>query len=163
VGRALKTPGLHGFDLQFNEVVTEPDLEKVKVLVSAVVNADPYAVRTIGKSVDQTDDPVGRYVFHCTPHGPVALLIGAHSKMGKTNFSFQFDIRAIPTYPTDRVLKKLIVDKDQHWRPAAQALIKEFGTQWPVDISKVGRFIAENNFGEDLCKIISDEVPLEAK
>jgi SAM-dependent methyltransferase len=122
-----------------------------------------YAVRPVGRSIDQEGDPVHRYVFHCTPHAPIAMIVGAHSKRGKTNLSFQFEHRGIPTYATDVILKKLIIGEDQRWRPISQALVKRFGAKWPVDISKVGTFIVDNNLVDELCGIIADEAPLDAK
>ena len=122
-----------------------------------------YAVRPVGRSVDQQGDPVRRYVFHCTPQAPVAMIIGGHSKQGKTSLSFQFETKGIPAYPTDVILKKLIIDEDQRWRPLSQALTGYFGTNWPLDISKLGAYIAENNLADELCALIADEAPVEVK
>jgi hypothetical protein len=123
-----------------------------------------YAVRPVGRSVDQQGDPVRRYVYHCTPHAPIAMIIGGHSKQGKTNLSFQFETKGVPAYPTDVILKKLIIDEDQRWRPLSQALTGHFGTNWPLDISKLGAYIAEkNNLVDELCTLIADEAPVEVK
>jgi hypothetical protein len=91
------------------------------------------------------------------------MIVGAHSKQGKTNLSFQFENRGIPTYATDALLKKLIIDEDQRWRPISQALIKHFGSNWPIDISKIGSFVVANKLTEELCSLIADEAPVESK
>jgi SAM-dependent methyltransferase len=121
-----------------------------------------YAVRPIGPSVDQAGDPVPRYVFHCTPHAPVAMIIAAPSLSGKTNLSFQLEGQGIPTYSTDAMLKKLVVREDQRWRPLAQKLVERFGTGRP-NIEELGAFIAENHLEDELCEIIAAEAPAEVK
>jgi 2-polyprenyl-3-methyl-5-hydroxy-6-metoxy-1,4-benzoquinol methylase len=135
-----------------------PTLEMLKVELLR-----DYAVRPIGRSVDQKGDSVPRYVFHCTPHAPIAMLIGGDSKRGKTNLSFQFEHKGMPTYATDALLKKLIIEEMQHWRPISQALRKHFGSKWPIDISKMGSFIVDKKLTGELCDIIVEEVPVEAK
>lgn len=121
-----------------------------------------YAVRPIGHSVDQEGDPVPRFVFHCTPHAPIAMIIAAPSLSGKTNLSFQLEGRGIPTYSTDAMLKKLVTLEEQRWRPLAQKLIERFGTGRP-NIEELGAFIVENSLEEELCEIIVTEAPAEAK
>lgn len=122
-----------------------------------------YAVRAVGRSVDQKGDPVNRYVFHCTPHQSVAMLIGARSKRGKSSLSFLFETKGVPAYPTDAVLKRLILDEAQQWRPTSQALTAHFGKTWPLNIAKLGDYVVEHNLVDELCTLIVDEAPLEAK
>ncbi|MEJ5988849.1 class I SAM-dependent methyltransferase [Ramlibacter sp. PS3R-8] len=122
-----------------------------------------YAVRAVGRSVDQKGDPVNRYVFHCTPHQSVAMLIGGRSKKGKSSLSFQFEAKGVPAYPTDAVLKRLILDEAQQWRPMSQALTGQFGKNWPLNIAKLGDYLVENNLVDELCAMIVDEAPVEAK
>ncbi|MBO6560811.1 MAG: class I SAM-dependent methyltransferase [Nisaea sp.] len=66
-----------------------------------------YAVRDVGRSVDQSGDPVPRYVFHCKPLQPTILLVGGASKSGKTVFSRLLSRQGIRTIHTDFLLGKL--------------------------------------------------------
>jgi hypothetical protein len=123
---------------------------------------DGYAVRPTGPSVDQAGDPVPRHVFHCSPHAPIALIIGARSLSGKTNLSFQLETRGVPTYMTDATIKRMVVREDQRWRPLAKKLIESFGPGRPANLSTMGEFIVQNALEDELCEIIVSEAPVDA-
>ena len=120
-----------------------------------------YAVRPTGPSVNQAGDPVPRYVYHCTPLAPVAMIIGAPSLSGKTNLSFQLEGRGVPTHSIDTTLARLVVREDQRWRPLAAKLIERFGAGRPANLSTMGNWIVENGLEDELCEIIVSEAPLD--
>jgi SAM-dependent methyltransferase len=121
-----------------------------------------YAVRPAGQSVKQKGDPVDRYVFHCTPHGPIAMIIAAPSLSGKTNLSFQLEKRDVPTYATDALITRLIKERGQQWRPIARKLSERFPRRKSPDLAQAALHIVENHLEDELCDIIVAEVPTEA-
>jgi hypothetical protein len=44
----------------------------------------PFEVKTMGQSVDQSGDPVPRFVYHCHKRQPTALIVGGESSSGKS-------------------------------------------------------------------------------
>lgn len=67
-----------GHNLPYARHLTMPLLESL---------LDGFAVRKLGRSVDQPGDDIPRFVFHCTPKQPVVLLVSGDSFTGKTILS----------------------------------------------------------------------------
>jgi len=121
-----------------------------------------FAVRPVGRSVDQAGDPIPRYVFHCTPYASIAMIVGARTLSGKSSLAFQLETRGVPTYSTDATIARLVMHADQGWRPLAQALRKRFPPNRAPNMAQVAIFIVENKLEEALCEIIATEAPGEA-
>jgi len=60
-----------------------------------------FAVRRMGKSVDQRGDPFKRYVFHCRRFKPIVLLVTGEYKTGKSILAAEFQKHVIPTVRSD--------------------------------------------------------------
>lgn len=121
-----------------------------------------YAVRPAGRSVDQKGDPVPRYVFHCTAHSPIAMIVAAPSLSGKTILSFQLESRGIPVYSTDLTIARLVMHADQEWRPLAQRLRERFAADQLPNMAQAALYIVDNKLEDELCEIIANETPAEA-
>lgn len=85
-----------------------------------------------------------RFVFHCTPHAPVAMIVAAPGFSGKTNLSFRLEHRGIPTSSTDTLLLRLVMREDRLWRPLARKLVERFGAGRPASLQEMGMFIIDN-------------------
>ena len=66
-----------------------------------------FAVRIIGSSVNQSGDPVPRFVFHCRRYRPIVLLCPGKSGAGKSTLALEFRRNSIPTFSTDAALMAL--------------------------------------------------------
>ena len=121
-----------------------------------------FAVRRVGGSVAQKGDPIARHALHCTPHAPIAMIIAARSRTGKTVFSFQLGARDIPTYSTDLLFSRLFRREDQAWRPVTQKLRERFPQGVRRDLVQVALYVVENQLEDEVCEIIVDEAPADA-
>ena len=121
-----------------------------------------YGVRFVGKSVSQDGDSVPRYVFHCRPRHPVAMVVAGRSKAGKTMLARSLQGQGITVYDSDSVILKLITHSDYMRLPLAKELVDEFG-ETETNFGKIENFIAKDNRRTDLfCDLVAKEVPTEA-
>lgn len=67
-----------------------------------------FAVRIVGRSVNQSGDPVPRFVFHCRKFERVALVAPGPSGIGKTTLAIEFSRKAIERFSTDAVLEEML-------------------------------------------------------
>ncbi len=65
---------------------------------------EDFAVRRIGRSVNQAGDPLPRYVVHCSRKKPNIILITGDSGQGKTNIGFMLKSYGVVTLHTDKLL-----------------------------------------------------------
>lgn len=121
-----------------------------------------YGVRGIGPSVQQAGDPVPRYVFHCRPRAPVAMIIAGLSHSGKSSLAQSLAGKGLAHYDSDSAISKLLADKAYAMMPIAAALLKVFGEGYPKNIALVGNYISDNGLADDFCEFISKEIPIES-
>jgi len=121
-----------------------------------------YSVRNQGRSVIQVGDPMSRFVFHCSPKKPTAILIAGCSQSGKSNLGFDLVRRGIPTLRTDNVLGHMLSGHQYGWSPVAPVLVKEFGSKNPKDLAAVGRYIVQKKLADAFAELIAAEAPKEA-
>jgi SAM-dependent methyltransferase len=60
-----------------------------------------YAVRDMGRSVQQAGDPMPRFVFHCRRKKPTVIIIVGQPGAGKTGLAREFAAKNIPTISLD--------------------------------------------------------------
>lgn len=83
-----------------------------------------FAVRDMGRSVDQVGDPISRYVFHCQPLKPTVLFLSGESKAGKTVLSREFRKKGCRVINLDFEYGRMIRSNTQFRRfPAFKYLI----------------------------------------
>lgn len=122
-----------------------------------------YATRLIGASVAQSGDPIPRFVFHCRPKRPTAIIVGATSYSGKTTLVREMKGAGFPIYETDMTLTRLIFDPLLRDKPISQKLYKEFAALEPVDLGRVALFVRESDFIDEFTDHVIGELPLEAE
>ncbi len=122
-----------------------------------------YSVRPQGRSVKQAGDPVNRFIFHCAPKQPTAILISGQSRSGKSNLSFDLIKRDIPTFTTDTMLSRVLSGRRYDWSPVAQVLRKKFGKKGPQNLGRVAEYMVRKRLGEAFAELIAAEVPVEAE
>ncbi len=124
-----------------------------------------YSVRRVSRSAQQKGDPIPRFVYHCTPKKATAILVAGDSKSGKSNLSFDFSRREIPTFSTDMLLSRLVNTQRYAWSPLAEAVSKKFKGQkgGPLNLGHVGNYIVKHDFADALADIVVAEAPVEAE
>lgn len=122
-----------------------------------------YGVRWIGPSVNQSGDPVPRYVFHCKPRRSVAMVIAGPSYAGKTALAHELVDRGIPHYDSDTALAKLLIHDEYAKLPFAQKLLDEFGKGGGKNLALVGQFVVGAGLIEDFVALVLEEMPVEAE
>jgi SAM-dependent methyltransferase len=121
-----------------------------------------YAVRWIGPSVNQSGDPVPRFVFHCKLRRPVAMVIAGLSHAGKSALAHELLARGLPHYDSDSALAKLVMLDESKDLPLAKKLIEKFGKGRPENLARIGKYIVEQNLCEEFAAIVSREIPVES-
>ena len=116
-----------------------------------------YVARRVAKSVDQKGDPVPRYVFHCRPRRPMALLIGGRSKSGKTTLADKLASQAIPTFRTDQLFGRLI-GSPLYENTILGAFTRGLKTR---DFAALSRAIVAHDHAADLARLIAAEIPAD--
>lgn len=122
-----------------------------------------YATRTLGSSVTQSGDPIPRMVFHCRPRKTTAVLVAALPYSGKTTLVRSIKNKGFDTYSTDMALNALITDQLLRKKNIATILHDEFGKNVPINLGKVGKYVADNNLASEFVDYIISEFPLEAE
>jgi len=121
-----------------------------------------YAVRVMGRSVDQAGDPVPRFVFHCTPRVPVVLLLAAVSRSGKTVLADSLGAN-MPRYSTDALFYRLISDPLYAQRPIASFVKDKIEPGQRPDFGRLAQTIVDNDaLTEEICEIIVSEACLDS-
>lgn len=69
-----------------------------------------FGTRHIGRSVDQSGDPLARHAFHCRPYQRVCVIFSGRPGDGKTVLSREFDRQGIPIVSADAILRSLGYD-----------------------------------------------------
>jgi len=71
---------------------------------------EKFAVRSMGKSVDQRGDPFKRYVFHCTRFKPIVLLVTGNPQTGKSTLASEFKKQLITTISSDWFIHMMAIN-----------------------------------------------------
>lgn len=122
-----------------------------------------YGVRTIGPSVKQAGDPVPRFVFHCRPRRPVAMVITGAAQAGKTALAHELLDRGVPSYDSDSALARLLKHEDLRSFPLAKGLRAKFGKDSLLHLGLVSKHIADKGLCEDFVSFVMKELPAEAE
>jgi len=121
-----------------------------------------YAMRFIGRSVDQAGDPVPRFVLHCSPNLPTVLLLAAESGSGKTTLAKRLAAE-MPVFFIDALFGRLIADPLYAWRPVASFLRSEIKVGSKPNYGSLARKIIEDDaLVEEICEIIASEITLDS-
>ena len=112
---------------------------------------EDYAVRDIGRSVDQPGDPIPRFVFHCMPWIPTLFVIGGASKSGKSGFASQFGRRGMRVLYTDFLLGTLHSNRAELKSPFVTYLQE---TMEQHQIAAFVRKVMEDKRADDLCAML---------
>lgn len=121
-----------------------------------------YGVRSIGQSVTQAGDPVPRYVFHCRPRRPVAMLITGASHAGKTALAYEMVDRGIPYYDSDSALGRLLTGKELAGIPLAKKLKEKFGADSLKHLGLVSKHLVSAGLSGEFVEFVIKELPREA-
>ena len=122
-----------------------------------------YAARRVDATAAQEGNPIVPHVLHCTPHAPIAMIVAARTRSGKSVLSYDLGSSGIPTYSTDVALGRLIRRPDQAWRPLAQKLRERFPGERRPDLAQAAIYVVENGLEDELCDIIVEEAPSEVR
>lgn len=66
-----------------------------------------FSVRLLGKSIDQKDDPVGRYVFHCRKYKSIVMVASGDSGIGKTTLAVELSKVGIIRFSVDSAVEQM--------------------------------------------------------
>jgi len=77
----------------------------ISVLTDQLLSS--YAVRAVGRSVQQLGDPMKRFVLHCKLKQPTIMVIGGQPNSGKSIFARQFAAHGVRTIHTDPIIGSL--------------------------------------------------------
>jgi SAM-dependent methyltransferase len=116
-----------------------------------------YSARRVARSVDQKGDPVPRWVFHCRPRRPMALLIQGRSGSGKTTLAESLAANAIPTYKVDQLFTRLS-DNALYANTPLGELMRSRENR---DFAAACRQIIADGRAVDLAQAIAAEIPSE--
>lgn len=122
---------------------------------------EPFAVRFIGRSVDQPADVVRRYVFHCSRRKPIVLLIGGSTGEGKGVLAREIKNQFSIDISVDRLLLSMKAAK----RPNTP-LLKEISICTAEGISAFGQIVRRleaKNLENELAEAILAQIPLDER
>jgi len=120
---------------------------------------DGYAVTLMGRSVDQSGDPIPRFVFHCRPRKPTFLFLYGNSGSGKTFLARNLSNHTIPIYSFDSLFHRLIGGKNIPKNKVCE-FIKNNGNVMKLDT--LSQKLVGNDLYEELIKLVMEELPFEA-
>lgn len=118
-----------------------------------------FAVSIMGRSVDQSGDPIPRYVFHCSILRPTVLFIYGPSGSGKTILSKRLEKGQIPIYAIDSLFNRIINGVNIPKSKICE-FIKSNGDVFLLD--NLSSQIMKSGLTKDLVNLIIEELPLEA-
>lgn len=122
-----------------------------------------FAVRKVAESVLQDGDPVPRFVYHCSPQQPTAILMPGASQRGKTVLRHQLSRHGLPATSTDDLLLALYYQSDYFWRPVSNFLRNRFPeTDVAQILNKLGAAISQSEHASEFIALLCDEAPTEA-
>lgn len=122
-----------------------------------------YTVRNVGPSVNQSGDPIPRFVYHCRKKHGMALLLAAGGGKGKSTLAASFASRQIPVYETDGLLLRLLCDPHYRQHPLSLTIRPTFKGMHPLDLGKIAVFLVENGLHEALSDLIASECASDAE
>lgn len=117
-----------------------------------------YAVTEMGRSVDQSGDPVPRFVFHCTRLKPTVLLIHGASGVGKSWLAQQVSRSSGAPYQLDGFWVRLLSDPNVPQTRLA-VFVKEHGNI--LNLDSLSREVVKQGLAEEFVNQIVDDLPLE--
>jgi hypothetical protein len=121
---------------------------------------EPFAFRVVGRSVDQSGDPVPRWVIHCRRRKTNVVLITGRSKFGKSTLARQLGGRRMVTVEVDSVLRRLL---DSMQRPDTRILqvlhqFREIGSR---SFSQMTEAIVDAGLSDEFGAILASHIPLD--
>jgi hypothetical protein len=120
-----------------------------------------YSVLTVGKSVMQGGDPVPRWVLHCSPKAPTAILIVAVSGSGKTSLAFGFERAGIPCFRVDPLLDSIARNDRYSWSNISVAVRSSINVKAHLSLKEVADVIIADKLENELVDLIWNEIPRE--
>ncbi len=121
-----------------------------------------YAVRPVGRSVDQTGDPIPRHVFHCRPKRSTAIIVSGMSHDGKTSLVRNFHSNGFPAFRCDMFLLQLLnspMPKEGSLAAKLQGLID---TTKQLDLAQLAISIVGSDVLDELAVLMADSLPTDA-
>ena len=120
-----------------------------------------FCVTPMGQSVDQSGDPIPRFVYHCRRLNPTFLLVTGKSGTGKTYLS-----RAIASnnkfsiYSTDDLFHRLI---REHPSPKGRLLSYIESTTDLMNLDTLSSKLVSDGYVDDLVSLIIGELPFDSR
>lgn len=119
-----------------------------------------YAVTPMGRSIDQSGDPIPRFVFHCSPYRSTALLIYGSPSTGKSVLAKNLRHNQAEIYSFDLLFQRLIENKYSPKNRICE-FVKENGDV--IKLDTLSNKIIEAGLSSELVKFVMNEIPLESK
>ncbi len=120
-----------------------------------------YAVKHVGKSVDQPGDPVPREAFHCRRKRSIYLLVSGEPGIGKTNVTSPMKRRGITVYSTDTFFKEVTNLPEKEIRGDRVLEIIKHEPKLELKIGEVAEKIIKQGLGKVLASHIFSRCPVE--
>lgn len=121
---------------------------------------ESMSVRHVGKSVQQSGDPLERHVFHCRAKRPVAIIFAGDSGSGKTYISTVLSKRSnYPSFHHDQVLDIIARNEFNSKNPLIQRIAKRFN-RWNID--KLVDELVQDGLGQDYANLLAAYVSAQA-
>lgn len=119
-----------------------------------------YAVTPMGRSIDQSGDPMPRFVFYCSPHRSIALLISGASGTGKSVLAQSLGQNQTEIYSFDLLFQRLIENKNSP-KDRLCEFVKKNGDV--LELDALSNKIIEAGLSSELVTFVMNEIPLESK
>lgn len=118
-----------------------------------------FGVKLVDKSVNQSGDPVPRYVFHCRPRKPFVIFAQGPGDSGKTSLAHELTRSGGQRVSTDRILSSL----ESMRKPNTQLLelISKCRTENVQSKAEVTRRLVQAGLERDFADLIFDHLILD--